>query len=185
MGAHRDAVSVQDLSVLRRAAARMGDRGGGAASGSSTALNAMMSSRLGANASGGGNNNAAPFSSFPAAGSRRASAGADDTMEKFRRALMASSGNLSSLAAGASSSRGGGGLKPQGYSSGLGGASGLGRRSRTVGAGLAYGGHNMSTSGRLSRFDLTTAESVGSFAKSVASSTGSTSVQGGGRNEEW
>ena len=184
MGAHRDAVSVQDLSVLRRAAARMGDRGGGAASGSSTALNAMMSSRLGANASGG-NSNAAPFSSFPAAGSRRASAGADDTMEKFRRALMASSGNLSSLASGSSSSRGGGPHKPQGYSSGLGGASGLGRRSRTVGAGLAYGGHNMSTSGRLSRFDLTTAESVGSFAKSVASSTGSTSVQGGGRNEEW
>mmetsp|Transcript_9204 Transcript_9204/g.21388 ORF Transcript_9204/g.21388 Transcript_9204/m.21388 type:complete len:575 (-) Transcript_9204:74-1798(-) len=175
-GAHRAAVSVQDLSVLRRAAARMGDRGGGAASGSSTALSAMVTSRLGA-ASGGGGGNAAPFSSFPAADPVP---GDDDTMQRFRRALMASSGDLSSLAG--SASRGGGGL-PQ-HSSGL-GAPGLGRRSHTVGAGLAYGGHGMSTTGRLSRFDLTAAESMGSFARSVASSGGSASVTGGGKNEEW
>ena len=177
MGARRDAVSVQDLSVLRRAAARMGDRGGGAASGSSTALNAMMTSRLGAASvgSGGGGNDAAPFSSFPAA---NPGSGEDDTMQRFRKALMASSGNLSSLAA--SSSRGGGPSQHSGL-----GTAGLGRRSRTVGAGLAYGGHGMSTTGRLSRFDLTATESVGSFTRSVASSAGSTSVTGGGKNEEW
>ena len=182
MNSHRASVSVNDLAMLRRSAARM----------------RMMPSPSSSNSSSGGYNFAsssttmAPGSTLggemlsrissrnsmspsPSSNSSVTSVGHQRTNESSSTLsplaqMMAKSANLSSkqqqdLFLSRVNNR------PSSFAAQ---SSQMGRRVHTVGAGLAYGGPN------LSRFDL------GSLRKDLSiMSGGSGSSGGGGKNEEW
>mmetsp|Transcript_17489 Transcript_17489/g.38143 ORF Transcript_17489/g.38143 Transcript_17489/m.38143 type:complete len:144 (+) Transcript_17489:108-539(+) len=123
--------------------------------------------------------------------------GGDGFSNSAQRDLFFQKFNLAVSAPGNNVGGGGGGTHPgnsQFAPSPASGGMGMGRRVRTVGAGLAYGRANMTDtidykSGfRLSRFDLGDLRKVSSRLSEVSSkgSMGSAGrAGGGGRNEEW
>lgn len=183
LNSHRASVSVNDLAMLRRSAARMRLVGptstttnsASAFATTTTLPGAILGGEMLQRASSRNSSN----SSIQTAATNSSSRG-DVVMSALSplAQMMAKSANLSSrqqqdlflgtvnyqLSSAVGDAAGG-----VGTSSGL-----MGRRARTVGAGLAYGGPN------LSRFDL------GSLRKDLSiTSGGSGSTGGTGKNEEW
>jgi hypothetical protein len=221
-GAHRGAVSVNDMAVLRRAASRMrmapvtGEGAGGpvgafatmmAASSASTAtarlpgetLGGGMLSRIrsGPGAGGAGPDAAAnPLAQIMArkgaesggggGGGGGGRGGNPQQMELFMQKLnQAMGGDALGGGGGMGTGIGGMGAGAGGYSAS--GAGGMGRRSCTVGAGLAYGRADMSVDVkpngfRMSRFNLGQLQQESSRLSQL--STGESSA-GSLRNEEW
>jgi len=206
-GSHRGAVSVNDLAVLRRAAARINVN----PTPNDSSSQRQMTTTLPGQTLGGGMLSRIPSSTNTAMSS---GSSGEDVLSPLAQmmAKMNSSGGTNS---GSVNHGGSGGGNPSGAeqqkelflqmlakrgTGGVGGnpamsshasssnmrMGGMGRRVQTVGAGLAYGRGNMSTGKnglRLSRFNLGDMTKVNSQLSQISS--GGESGGGGGRNEEW
>ena len=227
-GSHRAAVSVNDLAVLRRAAARMKMTDTSSSRQASHKMGETLGGDMLTRLSSGGNSS---YSSAGGGANRSPAGNANDPsalsplaqmMAKNNAAKMSNTGlnrmgssssNINSnnegfanaqqrdlffqkfnMALSGSGRMGDGndqspspfGMTSSASSRGL--NTGMGRRVRTVGAGLAYGRANMTvdmkSGSRLSRFDLGALRKETSRLSEI-SSTGSSGGGGGGRNEEW
>jgi len=200
-GSHRAVVSVNDLAVLRRAAARM--KMNPASNMQNSASSRQPSQRLPGEMLGGGMLSRIPSSSNSTVSSGGDTEGNDDALSPLAQMMAKMNGNRAAgngTNSGGSSSEqqkelflqmlskpragaGNPGLSSRASSNNM-GMGGMGRRAQTVGAGLAFdrGNTTMGNNGfRLSRFNL------GGMSKETSqlSLISSGGESGGGRNEEW
>ena len=178
LNSHRASVSVNDLAMLRRSAARM--RVGPSSNNSSSNRSFATTTTTSPGATLGGEmlsrissrNSIMSINSSTGSGGAAAEA-TENTLSPLAQ-MMAKSANLSSkqqqdLFLSKAKYQ----MSNDTTSSSAAAAAGMGRRVHTVGAGLAYGGPN------LSRFDL------GSLRKDLSIMSGGSGSSGAGKNEEW
>ena len=178
LNSHRASVSVNDLAMLRRSAARM--RVGPSSSNNSSSSNRSFATTTTTTSPGatlGGemlsriSSRNSIMSINSSTGSGGAGAGTENTLSPLAQ-MMAKSANLSSKQQQdlfLSKAK----YQMSNDTTSSSAAAGMGRRVHTVGAGLAYGGPN------LSRFDL------GSLRKDLSIMSGGSGSSGAGKNEEW
>eukprot|EP00985_Skeletonema_marinoi_P029508 scaffold28035_cov211-Skeletonema_marinoi.AAC.11 len=180
LNSHRASVSVNDLAMLRRSAARMrvGPSSSSNTSSSNRSFATTTTTSPGATLGGemlsriSSRNSIMSINSSTGSGGAAAAAATENTLSPLAQ-MMAKSANLSSKQQQDLFLSKAKYQMSNDTTSSSAAAAGMGRRVHTVGAGLAYGGPN------LSRFDL------GSLRKDLSIMSGGSGSSGAGKNEEW